>query len=125
MICLLRSSEILNAVLYEMEKNPTIVCMATRDKHVAETTIHGQGLEPLDATIIYSPTVRIDDGWVYYFSEAEVLSLLSKASATDPEASRGDEGESLEYAFALLKSHLAITQSAIASNSAVVFNRFN
>jgi len=60
-----------------------------------------------------------------YFSESEVLSLLSKASATDPEASRGDEGESLEYAFALLKSHLAITQSAIASNSAVVFNRFN
>ncbi|MDD5036544.1 MAG: hypothetical protein PHE55_17505 [Methylococcaceae bacterium] len=124
-----RSYETLEMVLREIENNPGIVCTATRDKYVETTAIHIRCVEnsqPLEVACIYPQNVRIKDGWVYYFTEDEVLSLLSNAPvAKNPEVPGDDEGEGLEYSFALLMSHLALLRRAISSGMAVVFNRCN
>lgn len=124
-----KSCETLESVLREIENNPGIVCTATRVEYKEMDTLretNAEGYEPLEARSIYPPDAHIENGWVYYYTESEVLSLLSKAQvAANPEESRDDEGENLEYSFALLKSHLALLQKAISSGMGVLFYRCN
>jgi len=121
-----KSCETLESILRELEGNPGIVCRATGCSHKETTEIHSRGFKPLPATIVYPPTARIENGWVYFYTESEVVSLLRKAQVShDPKPPRDDEGESLEFAFSLLKSHLSLLRNAVSSEMAVVFNRYN
>ena len=121
-----KSCETLESILRELEGNPGIVCRATRRPYQETTELHSRGFKPLPITIVYPPTARIENGWVYFYTETEVVSLLRRAQVShDPKPPHDDEGESLEFAFALFKSHLSLLRDAVPSEMAVVFNRYN
>ncbi|TAK90708.1 MAG: hypothetical protein EPO06_07295 [Burkholderiaceae bacterium] len=116
----------LDALLAYVAQVPGVVVEATKAPYVRFTEIFGVGIPPMSAEIIYSKTATVRDGWVYEHTEAEVLSLLNAAADShDPCLPNDEEGESLAYVFAYLKSHRALLERAVRAGLAVVFGELN
>lgn len=116
----------IESLLATLERDPGIVVRATRQAHAPTTTVHSEGFEPLVCEIVYGPDCRIEDGWVYFYTEDQVRTLLAAAvAATDPKPAHDDEGESLEYVFGFLKSHAALLREAAAGGLCVVYAEMN
>lgn len=109
-------------VLSRIEEDPEIVVEGTKAPHRATTDIQAQGFRPLRAEIVYPTSATIKDGWVYYYTRDDVHSRLATAmSSSDPRPRHDDDGESLEYVFGFLKSHLSLLRFAAASQLAFVY----
>lgn len=113
-------------LLSHIESCPQIVRMAIRFQHLpsndsTSTTkdwvrYYSSGEAQSEATI--------EDGWVYTYSVDDVRAILGKSSAKDdPRPDWDDDGESLEYVFGLLKSHLSLLQTAERLNLSVVYGK--
>lgn len=121
-----RAAAQIRNLLADIEARPQLVRKAIRFRHMATS----------DATSTYEEWVRfyttseaqsdatIEDDWVYTYSEDDVRAILARAAAnTNPCPDGDDDGASLEYVFGLLKSHLALLQTAQARNLAVVYGK--
>lgn len=118
----LRIEDLLDAI----SKNPQLVTEATREAYTPTTTVQCEGFEPLACEVVYSPDCRIEDGWVYYYSEDQVRAMLAAAICSpDPKPATDDEGESLEYLFGFLKSHAVLLRTAAEAGLCVVYAEMN
>lgn len=116
----------IEALLDAISKNPRLVIEATREAYTPTTTVQCEGFEPLACEVVYSPDCRIEDGWVYYYSEEQVRAMLAAAiCGPDPKPATDDEGESLEYLFGFLKSHAALLRTAAEAGLCVVYAEMN
>jgi hypothetical protein len=116
----------IQALLAAVEKDPGIVLEATKTEHSTSTEIHADGFEPLAVQVVYAESAVFKDGWVYHYSEEDVRGYLQNAqTSTDPCPDYDDEGEGLEYAFGILKSHLSLLQLSSESGLAFVFAEMN
>ena len=114
----------LQALLLEIETNPHIVREATKGRHAPSITLHAEGFQPLDAEVVYPADAIVEDGWVYYYSADQVRRLLrDAATGKDPQPPGDDDGESLQYVFGMLKSHLALLREAKRSGLTAVYGR--
>ena len=87
----------LEAFMSEVSENPRVVAQA----------IEGAGLAQL-------------------CTEEDVLRSLQNASASlDPKPSWDDEGESLDYAFGLVKSHIQLLQRALRESEVFIYALFS
>lgn len=121
-----RAADSIQALITAIEHDPNIVLEATKTPHHTTTEIYLDGFEPLSARIVYPEGATIKDGWVYLGDRSEVLAYLRSAeSSSDPCPSYDDEGEGLEYAFGVLKSHLSLLRFATESGFAFVFAELN
>lgn len=123
---IVRAAAQIGLLLQEIETNPQVVRLASRFQHLpsseATSTIedwvryYSSGEAQSDATI--------EDGWVYTYSVDDVLRILRQSSAkVDPRPDWDEDGESLEYVFGLLKSHLSLLQTAQRLQLAVVYGK--
>ena len=114
----------LQSLLDEIEADPQIVCEATKGRHEPSITLLAEGFQPLQAEIVYPADARIKDGWIYYFSTDQVRRLLhDAATGKDPQPPGDDDGESLQYVFGMLKSHLALLREAQQLGLTAVYGR--
>ena len=130
--CLLRVEEVkhaalqIEALLQEIQLNPTLVVEATKEVHQPNLTLLAQGFEPLPAQLVYPDDAIIKDGWVYNHTEEHVLHLLEESCASQtPCPERDDDGESLAYVFNFLRSHLALLHIAAEAGKVVVYGEMN
>ena len=116
----------INDLLAQIDRDPQLVLEATKEPCAPQGTIHLNGFEPLPYQLVYSPGCTIKDGWVYFYSEERVRSLLVSAPCgSDPTPAGDDEGETLEYVFGFLKSHASLLQTASESQLAVAYAEMN
>jgi hypothetical protein len=112
-------------LLVRLQSSPKLVLEATKRRYQPDVVLQVSGFEPLPATVVYPKDSVVIDGWVFH-SGHEVLSLLRRAAASrDPAIASDPDGESLEYAFALLKSHLELLRQAREAGLAVVYAETN
>ncbi len=121
-----RAAAQIKNLLSDIEDNPQIVRNATRFRHMAtrDATSTIEDWVRFYSSFEAQSDATIEDGWVYTYSVDDVRSLLSKASIKDdPCPAWDDEGESLEYVFGLLKSHLSLLLMAEKLNFAVAYGK--
>jgi hypothetical protein len=123
---LAQQRERVEALLTELARNPGLVIAATRQPHAPGGTLHAEGFEPLAYETVYGPECRIEDGWVYFYTEDQIRALLAAAiCGPDPKPADDDEGESLQYVFGFLKSHAALLRTAAEAGLCVVYAEMN
>lgn len=116
----------IEALINEIELNPGLVVEATKDPHQPTITLHTEGFEPLPAQLVYPSDAIIKDGWVYEYTEEQVLRFLDQSCASQtPCPDNDDDGESLIYVFNFLKSHLSLLRLAAQSGKVVVYGETN
>lgn len=112
--------ELVGALLAEIARNPDFVVEAMKLKHEPEGYLITEGFEPRPYEMVYAADAVIKDGWVYEYSAEKVLAKLESAPCgPDPCPPGDDDGESLEFVFALLKSHHALLGQALERGAAV------
>lgn len=121
-----RQHAALVSLLALLDREPRIVRLATRVRHAPTGTLQSAGFQPLAFEMVYPPTAVIEDGWVYFHGEDEIRALIASAHAgPDPRPANDDEGESLEYVFGFLKSHVALLQAAMELGRGVAYAEMN
>ena len=116
----------IEALLAEIEASPRIVLEATKDAYSPATMVRAEGFEPLHAQLVYPDSATVEDGWVYFYTEAQVREKLSTALISDnPCPAHDDDGQSLEYVFGFLKSHLALLRHANQNDHSLVYAELN
>ncbi len=116
----------LEALIHEMELNPTLVVEALKEPYQPNLTLLTKGFEPLAAQLVYPSDAIIKDGWVYTYTEVQVRQLLDQSCASQtPCPESDDDGESLLYVFNFLKSHLSLLHFAIQAGKIVVYRENN
>lgn len=116
----------IEALLAEIDATPGLVVEATREAYEPTLVLHVEGFHPQPAERVYGSDVVIRDGWVYAYTEAQVRAFVSAAGASrTPCPESDDDGESLEYVFSFLKSHLALLGIAAAGGMVVVYGETN
>ncbi|MFN7966199.1 MAG: hypothetical protein U0V87_10985 [Acidobacteriota bacterium] len=114
------------ALLDSIDNNPSIVVEATKVSYTPTITLHSAGFQPLQAEMVYPSDAVIKDGYVYLHTEDQVRKLLGEAVASQNPCPVGDDdGESLEYVFGFLKSHLRLLQMAAEEKLVVVYGELN
>jgi hypothetical protein len=114
----------LQALLAEIDADPQIVREATKGRHQPSITLQAEGFQPLQAEIVYPEDAVIEHGWVYYYAADQVRRLLrDAATGKDPQPPGDDDGESLQYVFGMLKSHLALLREAHRQGLTAVYAR--
>ena len=117
-----RQHELLGQLLAEIETSPNFVVEAMKERYQPFGELHLEGFQPQPFEMVYPDDAVVKDGWIYFHDEAQVLALLAAATvASQPVAERDDEGESLGFVFAVLKSHHALLGQALARDVAVAF----
>lgn len=131
-ICLLSHEEIkdssrqLEALIKEIELNPSLVVEAMKVPYQPSITLNTEGFEPLSAQIVYPSDTIIKDGWVYDYTEEKVRRIVDQSHASQMPCPEGDDdGESLLYVFNFLKSHLLLVHRAEQSGYCVVYGEMN
>ena len=82
--------------------------------------------KPQPAEIVYPSDAIIKGGYVLQYTEDEVRRLLNGAVASDdPRPHHDDDGETLEYVFNFLQSHLQLLRLAIDSRLVIVYGEMN
>lgn len=114
--------ELLGQLLAEIERSPSFVVEAMKERYAPTGELHMEGFHPLPFERVYPADAVVKDGWIYLHNEAQVLAMLASAPC-GPQACAewDDDGESLESVFGLLKSHRALLGIAIERDAAVAF----
>lgn len=121
-----RQHALLSSLLAAIDRDPQIVLEATKSPYRPTGTLEIAGFEPRPYTMVYPPDGTIENGWVYHHTQEEVRSLAANARGSpEPKPEHDEDGTSLEYAFAFLKSHAALLQSAINRSLGVVYAEMN
>lgn len=121
-----RQHALLSSLLGVIDRDPQIVVEATKSPYRPTGTLEVAGFEPQPYVMVYSPDTTVKDGWVYHHTQEEVRALAaSTRGSPEPKPEHDEDGTSLEYAFAFLKSHMALLQSAMDRNLGVVYAEMN
>ncbi len=81
-----------------------------------------EGFHPVPFERVYPTNAVVKHGWIYAYNEAQILALLASAPCRPQPCPDGDDdGESLEFVFALLKSHRALLALAMERDAAIAF----
>lgn len=113
---------LLGELLAEIKRSPSFVVEAMKERHEPTGELHMEGFQPLPFEMVYPADAAVKDGWIYQYTEAQVLAMLDSAPCgPQPCPDRDDDGESLEFVFGVLKSHRALLGLAIERNAAVAF----
>lgn len=114
--------ELLGQMLAEIERSPSFVVEAMKERYASTGELHMEGFQPLPFEMVYPADAVVKDGWIYLYTEAQVLAMLASAPCRPQPCPDGDDdGESLEFVFAVLKSHRALLGLAIERDAAVAF----
>lgn len=113
---------LLGQLLEEIERSPCFVVEAMKERYAPTGELHTEGFHPIPFERVYPADAVVKDGWIYVHNEAQILAMLASAPC-GPQACAewDDDGESLESAFGLLKSHRALLGVAIERDAAVAF----
>jgi hypothetical protein len=121
-----RQHALLSSLLTAIDRDPQIVVEATKSPYRPTGTFDVAGFEPRPYVMVYSPDTTIENGWVYHHTQEEVRRLAATARCSpEPQPEHDEDGTSLEYAFAFLKSHAALLQSAMERKLGVVYAEMN
>ncbi|MFZ6757937.1 hypothetical protein ACO0K9_12070 [Undibacterium sp. Ji50W] len=121
-----RAADSIQALINAIEHDPGFVVEATKQAYRPTMQVQLDGFEPLELQVVHTGNPTIKDGWVYSYEKSEVLAYLQSAqSSEDPCPPYDDDGEGLEYAFGILKSHLALLRHAAESGFMFVFAELN
>lgn len=114
--------ELLGQLLEEIERSPSFVVEAMKERYAPTGELNMEGFQPLPFERAYPADAVVVDGWIYSYTEAQVLAMLASAPCGPQPCPDGDDdGESLEFVFAVLKSHRALLGLAIEREAAVAF----
>lgn len=117
-----RQHELLGQLLAEIERSPSFVVEAMKERYAPTGVLHTEGFQPLPFERVYPADAVVRDGWIYLHTEAQILAMLASAPCGPQPCPEWDEdGESLESVFGLLKSHRALLGLAIERDAAVAF----
>ena len=113
---------LLAELLSDIERTPSLVVEAMKERHEPTGFLHMQGFEPRPFERVYPADAVVKDGWIYLYSEEQVLAMLASAPCGQQAcAEHDDDGESLESVFGLLKSHHALLERALDRGLGVAF----
>lgn len=120
------ASEGLTQLLERIQQDPALVSEATKTPHTPYLTLQTEGFEPIAAELVYPTDALIRDGFYYEYPPEQVLrALLSAEVSNNPNLPHDPDGESLEYLFCLLKSHLWLLQVTDPSTHVLCYGELN
>lgn len=110
----------------KLTANPSILPEATKVPFVEETTLCCNGIPGrFAAKVQYSRYKQLSDGWVYWHDSDDSIRLTSyQIEGPDPRPPWDDEGESLEYGFAMLNAHRSLLRRAARGNEIFIYACF-
>ena len=116
----------LESLIASIGMQPERVVEATKQPYTPQVFLLSKEYKPQPAEIVYPSDANIKSGYVLQYTEEEVRRLLNGAVASDdPRPSHDDDGETLEYVFNFLQSHLQLLRIAIDSRLVVVYGEMN
>lgn len=116
----------IDSLIDSIDRHPELVLEATKAPYTPTITLLSKEFEPQPAVMVYPSGSVVKDGYVHAYTEAQVRELMSAATASeDPCPPYDDDGESLEYVFCFLKSHLRLLHLASATQRVVVYGELN
>jgi hypothetical protein len=118
--------DVLGQLLDEIERAPSFVVEAMKERYAPTGELHMDGFHPLPFERVYPADAVVKDGWIYLYTDAQIRAMLASAPCgAQPCPDGDDEGENLEFVFALLKSHRALLAVAIERDAAVAFGEMS
>jgi hypothetical protein len=104
----------LKGFLYELSFSPSIAVEATKLKYQESMEISLNGFDKNIKAKVSQPKFKsIKNGWAYIYDEEEIRKLILAAPiSVNPKPDFDDDGESIQYAFGVLKSHLFLLEQA-------------
>jgi hypothetical protein len=109
-----------------IQQAPERVSEATKSPYTPFLALKTEGFEPLAAELVYPADALIEDGFFYEYPPEKVKQALEKTqAASNPDLPHDPDGESLEYVFSFLKSHLWLLQSLDSAKQALFYGELN
>jgi len=121
-----KAKQAISELLARIQQNPALVSEATKTPYTPYLTLQTDGFEPLEAELVYPSDALILEGFFYGYPPEDVLQALHKALVSShPDLPHDPDGESLEYLFCLLKSHLWLLQAINPSTHVLCYGELN
>ncbi len=121
-----RSYQEITQLLARIAQQPSLVSEATKTPYTPYVTLQTEGFEPVAAEWVYPSQAVIQDGFFYEYPPEQVSKTLLKAQASSsPDLAHDPDGESLEYLFCFLKSHLWLLQQIDPNRQALFYGELN
>lgn len=121
-----RSCQDITQLLARIEQEPSLVSEATKTPYTPYITLQTEGFEPVAAEWVYPSQAVIQDGFFYEYPPAQVSKALFKAQVSSyPDLAHDPDGESLEYLFCFLKSHLWLLQQIDPKQQVLFYGELN
>jgi hypothetical protein len=121
-----KAKQAITELLARIQQNPALVSEATKTPYTPYLTLQTDGFEPLEAELVYPPEALIREGFFYEYPPEKVIQALHKAEVSShPDLPHDPDGESLEYLFCLLKSHLWLLQAIDPSTHVLCYGELN
>ncbi len=121
-----KAKQAITELLARIQQDPTWVSEATKTPYTPYLTLQTEGFEPLEAELVYPPDALIREGFFYEYPPEKVIQALHNAQvSTYPDLPHDPDGESLEYLFCLLKSHLWLLQAIDPSTHVLCYGELN
>ena len=113
-------------LLERIQQDPARVSEATKTSYMPYLTLHSAEFEPIEAEYVYPSDALIRDGFYYRYPPSQVLQALANAQvSSNPNLPHDPDGESLEYLFTFLKSHLWLLQNTDPAKEVLIYGELN
>jgi len=121
-----KAKQEITQLLERIQQEPVLVSEATKTPYTPYLTLQTEGFEPIAAELVYPSDALIREGFFYEYPPEQVRQALFKAQvSTYPDLPHDPDGESLEYLFCLLKSHLWLLQAIDPSTHVLCYGELN